>query len=545
MFFNRFTAGIGTVALGVVVLAAGCSSGSTGSTKKPASGATNLTVAYLGGLASQVDPAVVDTTNHDRIQVSDQAYLLRYRPLAPGSKVLGSAVDVVPDLATSYTPTPEGIVVNLRTGAKSQWGHPLTAGDVTWSIQRGIALRAVTGPTLSAAGFDVKNPVTELGPDSVRINAKSPNSLSPIAVTYLTDSQVSLAITDATEAKKHATASDPWAKHWLAVNTASFGKYMVQSIVPNVRVSLRANPNYYGIRPGYSTVVLASVTDPSTANQLLTTGQVGAVTGLPDFIVASLRSNQNVKVEPAPQLNVDYVGLDKKVQAFGDAKVRQAMSLAINRTALAAGPYSGQAQPASGTASTAYPDIHEAGFLPYDVTRAKALMAQSSHSSGFKVTLAASSGYSGSVSLDPLLINLKAQLAQIGIDVTTKSVASVADYFAGIKADKYDMYLGQNQYVVPDEAAALAFFFTPSGPANFSHNADSVLDKAAAMATAAAAGPSRAAATNAAVAAYNTASLDLSLMQTQWGYVVSRSVCDFIPTTRQVFNFDALKPCGS
>lgn len=501
-----------------------------------------LNLAFGGGLTANVDNAISDGPNHDRLQVAVEDWLVKYRPLPPNSKKLGLATDVVASLAKSWSVGSAGITFNLRQRVKSQWGNTLSADDVKWSIERGIALSRIEGGVLDAqAGFDIKNPVTVLSPLKVRVNSKGAGSLLPDALGFLAE-QVPVAIIDSTEAKKHATDSDPYAKSWLATNTASFGPYMADTLVPNVRLTLKANPNYWGKQPGYGTVNLVAATDPSTVVELVRSGTVQGGTGLTFRYLKSFQRYPKARLVLAPQTNVDLLELNKQFEPFQNVKVRQAISLAIDRKALVKGPYSGLVKPAGGLGSDAQPGVDYKGPLPFDLAKAKALMAQAGYRQGFKTEFMIYPGGAGNVDVDSLLIFIRSQLAQIGIDASTEKQTVVATLIDKLTHNKFGIYLTQNQPAVPDEITAAQFFYTPGNFANFGQANFPVFNQLVSDAARAVA-KKRKVLFQKAIDYFGTQMIDIPLVQTRQGYVLSKKVCGYRPATRQVLLFNDLRPC--
>ena len=108
-------------------------------------------------------------------------------------------------------------------------------------------------------------------PYVLEVGLAGPNSL------LMTEQATSLnnpVIYDSTEAKKHATDSDPWAKDWLAKNSATFGPYRVVQFTPGQQVVFEINPNYYRDRPKIDKVIWREVPSSATRLQLLLAGSV-------------------------------------------------------------------------------------------------------------------------------------------------------------------------------------------------------------------------------------------------------------------------------
>src|SRR5262249_10421242 len=140
--------------------------------------------------------------------------------------------------------------------------------------------------------IDPKNPITVINPKTFKLNVKTPNSLTLVSLAGGDYFQV---ILDSTEAKKHATASDPWAKDWMTSHSASFGAYNVTSFTPASELRETVNPNFWG-KAKISNVILRVVPDPGNRLQLIKTGQVNYVDYLAFDQARSLLGAQNLQV---------------------------------------------------------------------------------------------------------------------------------------------------------------------------------------------------------------------------------------------------------
>ena len=95
---------------------------------------------------------------------------------------------------------------------------------------------------------------------------------------------------DATEAKKHATAGDPWAKDWLKSNDAGFGPYHIVKNIPGQEMELTRNENYQP-RPPIKRILIRIVPDSATRMALLERGAVDYAMRLPERSLQALAKN--------------------------------------------------------------------------------------------------------------------------------------------------------------------------------------------------------------------------------------------------------------
>ncbi|MCS7002999.1 MAG: ABC transporter substrate-binding protein, partial [Dehalococcoidia bacterium] len=150
------------------------------------------------------------------------ARLFQYAPAG----LVAAVPDVVPWLAESYAVSEGGAryTIRLRADVRSPFGNPLTADDVVWGWQRAFALRDV-GKWVALVG-SVAGPesVTAVDRRTVAFDLRAPN---PTFLQQLT--RATPTIVDSVEARRHATATDPWASAWLARAPAGFGPYTLES----------------------------------------------------------------------------------------------------------------------------------------------------------------------------------------------------------------------------------------------------------------------------------------------------------------------------
>jgi peptide/nickel transport system substrate-binding protein len=130
---------------------------------------------------------------------------------------------------------------------------------------------------------------------------------------------------------------------------------------------------------------------------------------------------------------------NNKTAPLDNAKVRQAIAYAINRQAIVAGTFFGQATPIAGGVipkwNWAFADINV--FPPQgDIAKAKQLLADAGHPDGFETSLTMASSFPAMVSMAPII---QANLAAIGIKakISTMEIPRYWDEVWG--PSKFDM----------------------------------------------------------------------------------------------------------
>jgi peptide/nickel transport system substrate-binding protein len=517
----------GPIAVLVAVAACSSSSGSSSSSSGQTGGHLSTLTLAVPSVTTTLDQSDFVGLSYLYGQPMFEGTLLRYKPLAADATSLDSPTDMAADLATSYQVTPQGIVLTLRQ-AKAPSGDVLSPADVRWTFQREAALDPVGQFYMSIAGIDPKDPVTILGAHSVRINGK----LTPLALVPLVEPEFD--IIDSTLAKAHAASSDPWAKTWLTSHSATYGAYQVQSLQSASRLTLTANPNYWAGTPPFNQVVLIANTGQS-ASELLQSGTVNGVLEVPLANFAQLRKASAVKTLGAPTLGQDVLELNERYGPFANTDVRRAMSMAIDRAALVSGPYFGAGKPSVSVVSQAIPGTTGTStYYNYNLSAAKALLAQTPYKNGFSFTLDYQQAEVSSVDVSSLVVNLVSELAQLGIKVQASAVSSDAQFRAGEETHKYQAWLLGEGPVVADAAYLFGLYHVTGAESNFTGENNPQIDSLVTKAQALPIGAQRSALMNQAIALWNQNMYDLPLVQVESTSAFSSHVCGLAPSPYQL-----------
>lgn len=385
-----------------------------------------------------------------------------------------------PRLAESVDVSNEGktLTFHLRKGVKSEYGNEFTAEDVKWSWDRAFALNTAGTWMMKSSSIPNAEAIRVVDPYTLEVNLAGANSL------LLTEQATSLnnpVIMDSTEAKKHATDSDPWAKDWLGKNSATFGPYRVAEFTPGQQVVFEVNPNYYRTKPSIQRVVWREVPQSATRLQLLLAGAV--------HIAKELDPRQRKEAEGKPGVNVIAIegsemivfGLNNQVKPLDDVRVRKAIAYAAPIDAILQTVYLNQpnVRLLKGYTPETYPAaIDYWPYYPTDLDKAQQLLQEAGQGPfSFKLALNASRAEHEQVA-----IQIQTQLKKIGIDVQIEKLPP-AKYQEQYFSRKAEAVLVQDAAWVPDPGYSLGLFFGtgPNSVANWINysnpEVDALLDK--------------------------------------------------------------------
>lgn len=383
------------------------------------------------------------------------------------------ARDLIPSLAESYELDEAGTTytIELRDDAKSPAGNTMTADDVVWTFKRFYSdpKALQSGVELKTANVDPKKPMTKVDDDTVKYHLTAP---SPIALSVLATGF--MGIIDSTEAKKHVTDDDPWAGKWLAANTAGFGAYKVSSFKPDEEIRLEANPNYFGDKPDFTTVVIRNVPDGASRAQLLRSGEVDIATDLPLDQLADIDGSGKARVLEQPDVQRHNLVITSGDPELGDPAVRQAVSQAIDREGLVKAVYQGYAKPAQTAIHSALFDQDPA--LTSDPAAAKDAIAKAAGGKRLSMELSISLARPGPYA-ETIARLIQADLAKVGVDVKINSVAASATFEGDVAAGKLQSYLYTERPSQPDPGFDLFLYLSSGSPLNNSGYSNPEFDK--------------------------------------------------------------------
>lgn len=301
-----------------------------------------------------------------------------------------------PDLATSWRAVNETTwEFELRQGVTFSDGTPFTAEDVAFSIARVQSVRHGAG-TYAPYARPI-SAVTVLGPHRVRLETATPYPQLPLDVSRLR-------IVSAAAARDASTADFNQGR--AAIGT---GPYRLVRWTPGDRLELTRNPTYWGQAPAWANVTFRPISNDAARLAALLSNTVDLIDKVPMNDVARLRSDARIAIfqhdgnrtmflvpdtarEVSPFVT-DRQGKPLDPNPLRDVRVRQALSLAINRPALTERAMEGQASPANQAAPEGM-----FGFTPnlpattYDPAAARRLLAEAGYPQGFRMVLHCSNG---------------------------------------------------------------------------------------------------------------------------------------------------------
>lgn len=352
--------------------------------------------------------------------------LMQYKPIwYADTRVCGAGVSLPGDQAVmgrwaeSWTSSQDGTVwtFKLKKGIKSFAGNEMTCDDHRWAWERGYEMKGVKFFFAQVIGLSSHNDVTCPDKHTVQFKLKAfnPLMLKLLAMNYYGGPF------DSVEAKKHATASDPWAKEWLKNNTAGFGPYHLVRHTPGQELELVRNPNYEP-RPAVGRVLIKIIPDSATRLALLKRGQVDYAMRLREREYQEIAKDKNLQVVRHRANFIPYLGPVQTNPIMANVKVRQALAWAVPYQEIHQKVYFGQGRLIKSITPEIFPNYTDK-FWVYktDLDKARALLKEAGYPNGFDMTIS----YDKAISeMEETCVLVKSNLEKIGLKVKLEGLPS-------------------------------------------------------------------------------------------------------------------------
>ena len=278
-----------------------------------------------------------------------------------------------PALAEGYAFAEDGksATLKLRPGIKFHDGTSVTSNDVKWSFDH---YRGAWSEVL----HDKTDGVEVVDDRTVRFHFREPFLDFPILLGTANVSGAGWVVP---------------AKYYEKVGPSGFmqmpvgaGPYKLVSQEPGVRLEFKAFEDYY--RPVHvKQLTMVSVPEATTRVAMLERGEADIIYNVPGELIDRVKSNQKLILAPVVSANfwLEFPGFQDSKSPFHDKRVREAISLAIDRHAINQTECDGM-----GVVDGNWINDDVEYGLPWpkcehNVAKSKQLMAEAGYPSGFAV----------------------------------------------------------------------------------------------------------------------------------------------------------------
>ena len=358
--FNRAMSLVLAAAMALSLAACGGNQENNGSGGGTAGGYKNTLTWAQGADVTSLDPHQGKET--PAVQVNTQIFdtLVTVDP---------ETNEVVPQIVESWEQTDDQTYVfKIREGIKFHDGSDLTAEDVKFSLDRARN---------SAAVSYIVNFIEEVTVDDD--HTVTVKTTAPYAPTLR-----NLAIPFAAIVPKAVVEAD---ENAFIQNPVGSGPYKFVEWNHGDHVTLKAFDDYYAGKPETENLIMKVIPETSQRTIALETGEVDLAYDLAVNDIPKVNSDDKLTVYEIPSLTCWYVSMNMNKKPFDNPKVREAMSMAIDRQTIIDTINAGSGQTADAIIAPAVFGYYSTGVKEYNPTKAKELLAEAGYPNGFSTTL--------------------------------------------------------------------------------------------------------------------------------------------------------------
>ncbi len=273
---------------------------------------------------------------------------------------------LIPRLATEWKATGDkSWEFKLRPNVTFHDGSPLTSADVKFSIERTYDPNA---RTLVATVFTTVERIEAPDPLTIVFTTKQPDPLLPARLAFYGGQIIPKAYFE-------KVGPDEFNAKPVGSGPVAFSEWLKDD-----RLVLKANREYWGGAPDFEQVTFKPIPENQPRLAALLSGQADFALKLIPDQVEQLKNNEKVRAEGASYAGLYVLAVNSKVPPLDNPKVKQALSLAIDREGIVKALWRGQGTVPNGFVAPG-DSFYDASRTPfaYDPERAKSLLQEAGY----------------------------------------------------------------------------------------------------------------------------------------------------------------------
>ena len=327
---------------------------------------------------TSLDPVIVQ--DGDTIDIIQQEF--------EGLVKWGTDNRVQPNLAEKWDISPDGTTYtfHLKKGVKFTNGRVMTAEDFKWCMERACNPKK-NSPTAGTYMADIVGVKERLNDKSGKVTEVSGiKVIDPNTLEIKIDKARPYFLDKLTYASSFVYAKealpDPMKDMAKPEEMVGTGPFKLTKFVPDSIVVLSANMDYHDGAPKLSEIQRPVVMDASTRLSKYKTGEL-------DLITLELQDLKSIKDDPKLSADIQYFErpsmyyLGMNCDVIKDRRVRQAIGMALDRDKIVKDVLGGINRRADSILPPSVKCFREkTNYLPFDIAKAKALMAEAGYPDG-------------------------------------------------------------------------------------------------------------------------------------------------------------------
>lgn len=417
-------------------------------------------------IATLSDAVALDPHGSNDVPSSNVAYNI-YESLV----VFDRNSELQPLLATEWEALDELTwEFKLREGVKFHDGSDLNAEVVKANFDR-LLDPDIASPRLFL--FSMIEDIIIVDEYTVQFVTAFPFAPLPAHLAHSGGALVSLPAIEADYAEM-AAGNEPGT--YISANPAGTGYFKFDYWEPGSEIKLVRNDDYWGEHAKLNSVTFKVVPEDLTRLSELETGFAHIADPIQPSDASRVENMANAYLNVQSSTSLAYIGFNCEKTPYDDVRVRQAISMAINKDDIIEGIYEGTAIPAVGPIAPGVfgydPSVTP---IPYDVDQARELLAEAGYADGFDATIWTND--------NPARIQIaeyvQSKLSEININVSIEVVEWGA-YLDGTAEGNHEMFiLGWSTPTLDGDYAMYALFHSSNigAPGNRSFFSNDEVDQ--------------------------------------------------------------------
>lgn len=341
--------------------------------------------------------------------------------------------NIIEGLATDWEPVDDSTYeFKLREGVTFHDGEAFTADVVKANLER-ILDEKVASPRYFL--FEMISEIEVVDEHTVRITTEYP--FAPL-LAHLSHNGGAMASPKAIEADYAAMEDGKDPGSVVSNNPVGTGFFKFDSWDPGNEIKLVKNDDYWGDKVQLDAVTFKVIPESTTRNADLERGFVHITDPVQPIEVAEINNGDYATVLQKPSSSLSFIGFNTEKAPFDNPKVRQAISMMINKEEIIEGVYEGFGIPAKGPLAPGIFGYNEdAKPLEYNVEEAKKLMEEAGYADGFKTSVWTNDDNPQRVDMAIILQN---SLKELNIDVSIEQM-EFGTYLDKSASGEHDMFI--------------------------------------------------------------------------------------------------------
>ncbi|KGK85085.1 ABC transporter substrate-binding protein [Desulfosporosinus sp. HMP52] len=411
----------------ILVSLTGCGGSKASSEGSTAPKASDTLIYAQGAEPRGLDPALVDDGESAKVMSNIYEGLLKYNQ---------DSTKVEPSLAKSWEISPDGLTYtfHLQEGVKFHDGTDFNAEAVKFNIDRQLPPQVTEDMAYAPFVYGSVKNVEVVDAKTVKINLTSPSTplLNNLAMIMAAPIISPKALKDNNNNVNQAPVGT--------------GPYKFVKWEKDQNIVLDRNEEYWGTKAITKNVIFKFIKDNSARVVALNNGEADIIDGIDSTVVKQITDAGN-KIFQAPGMNINYMAYNTSKKPFNDAKVRAAVSQAINVPELVKSLYQGYSEPATSILPTFMEGYDKSiAQVAYDPTAAAKTLKEAGLTSIHMITYTNPRPYNAATG-QSLAEAIQGYLSKVGVTVTIDSF-DWTTYKQKLKAGDYDLafygWIGDN-----------------------------------------------------------------------------------------------------